>query len=399
MLTIKILWHSNSPWSATGYGQQTAIQTVLLQKDGHQVAISAFWGLNGRLLDWNGMPVYPAGPDYGDAWLPGYAAHWGDGDPLSVQVITLMDVWVLKSPLLNKLNLACWCPIDHDPMSVIVEEFFKRTSNAVPIAMSRFGEAKFHEKDIDCLYVPHSIDTEVMRPYPQADIREANGLPKDAFIVGMVANNKGNAPPRKAFPQVFEAFAKFKQKHSDAFLYLHSDAKNNRDGLDLEYLAQYMGIPSDSFTFTPPLPMQLGIEQPIMAAMYSSFDVLAAPSYGEGFGIPIIEAQACGVPVIVNDFSAMPELVGDGWLTEGERWWDMSQGSWFKAARVASILDCLEQAYEQRGGGSELARSFALNYDANTVYQEHWVPVLASLEERMQQRLLIPGLKPKEKAA
>jgi glycosyltransferase involved in cell wall biosynthesis len=46
-----------------------------------------------------------------------------------------------------------------------------------------------------------------------------------------------------------------------------------------------------------------------MAMMYNAADVFLSPSKGEGFGIPIIEAQACGAPVIVTDFSSMPELV------------------------------------------------------------------------------------------
>jgi glycosyltransferase involved in cell wall biosynthesis len=365
--------------------------SLLLKDAGHDVAISAFWGLGGTKMEWNDMPVYPAGPDYGDTWIAPYAAHFGEGDPLSVQVITLMDVWTLKNPVLAQLNLAAWCPVDHDPLSPIVHEFFRR-SHGTPIAMSRFGEQAFRDAGLDPLYAPHAVDTEVFGPFPQAEIREANGLPADAFIVGMVANNKGNAPPRKAFPQVFEAFAEFHKRHDDAFLYVHSDPENIRDGLNLLALAEKTGVPPKRLSFTPPIAMQLGMNQSLMAGLYSSLDVLACPSYGEGFGIPIVEAQSCGVPVIVNDWTAMPELVGHGWITEGERWWDMSQGSWFKHATTSSILDCLEQAYLERGGGSEKAREFALGYDVRTVFEEHWKPILATLEERMGERGQMPAV-------
>jgi glycosyltransferase involved in cell wall biosynthesis len=252
--------------------------------------------------------------------------------------------------------------------------------------MSKFGVEKFAEKDMEALYAPHGIDTDVYRPYSQAECREGMGLPADAFVIGMVANNQGNSPPRKAFPQVMEAFKIFQARHDDAFLYMHSRPNVPSDGLNLPFMAKHMGLPENVMGFTPEFAMQVGIEQDRMAMMYSSFDVLACPSYGEGFGIPIVEAQSCGVPVVVNNWTAMPELVGDGWVCDGEPWWNMSQGSYFKAPTVSSILDCFEQAYKQRGGGSVKAREFALDYDARKVYQEHWVPILADLEGRSAEK-------------
>jgi glycosyltransferase involved in cell wall biosynthesis len=47
-----------------------------------------------------------------------------------------------------------------------------------------------------------------------------------------------------------------------------------------------------------------------LAALYSTADVLAMPSAYEGFGIPVIEAMACGTPVICSDGGALPEVAG-----------------------------------------------------------------------------------------
>lgn len=380
----RFLWHSNAPWGPTGYSQQTAVFCDLLAGDGYDVAISAFWGLSGKKLDWGGMPVYPSGPDYGDTWLPFYAADWGGAE---CQVITLQDIWKLENPNLSLLNIAHWCPVDHDPLPPIVKATFDRT-HGTPIAMSKFGREKMEEAGLEgVLYSPHGIDTDKFRPHPQAEIREAVGLPADAFIVGMVANNVGNAPPRKAYPQVFEAFAAFAKKHDDAHLYVHCEAVNLVNGMNLPVLAEVVGVPDGRLRFTPPLALQLGIPQERMGELYSCFDVLVAPSYGEGFGIPIVEAQSCGVPVIVNNWTAMPELCGDGWLVDGEPWYDMSQGSYFKHARTSDILDALEQAYERRGGGSVKAREFALEYDARAVYDKHWRgEIIPALEQRMAER-------------
>ena len=49
---MRILFSSNSPFVATGYGQQCAIATQRLTSLGHDVAILAFYGLEGSMVDW-----------------------------------------------------------------------------------------------------------------------------------------------------------------------------------------------------------------------------------------------------------------------------------------------------------------------------------------------------------
>jgi len=54
-----------------------------------------------------------------------------------------------------------------------------------------------------------------------------------------------------------------------------------------------------------------GIDDPTLAALMNSCDVLVQPSLAEGFGLPVVEAMACGLPVVVSDGGALPEVVGD----------------------------------------------------------------------------------------
>jgi len=381
---MKILLHSNAPWAGSGYGQQCAQYAVLFREAGHDVAISTNWGLQGAGLNWDGIKVYPGDNAWGNKTLPIVAAHHGGGDASVVQVITLLDVHVLKQARLGDLNIASWCPVDHDPCPVRVADYFRRT-RAVPIAMSRFGEQALADVGQEPYYVPHGVDTDVFCPHEdRLAAREAMQVPADAFVIGMVARNQGSSPCRKAFPQVFSAFASFRSRHDDAYLYLHTDMYGFEDGINLFAMADAYGIPKGSYSWTHQGNVELGlVEPPELAALYNAFDVLANPSFGEGFGIPIVEAQACGTPVIVTNHTAMPELCGAGWVVGGPRLYDPSQGAFWRMPSEAEILDAMEAAYQTAGALREQARAFALPYDSQLVMADHWQPVLEALEERM----------------
>lgn len=378
---MRILWHSGAPWVPTGYGNQTALFTPRIRDAGHDVAISAMWGLNGSALGWEGMQVFPSDEQWGNILLPHLAKkHKAD------LVITLMDVWVLQNvEAFRQMNLACWVPVDHQPCPPNVALFFKATG-ARPIAMSRFGEQMLKDEGLDPLYVPHGVDTQVFAPltHDRGEVRRSMGLPEDAFIVGMVANNHGHTPPRKAFPQAVMAFAAFRETHPDALLYLHSEITGQRSGansgVNLAALCEQMGVPASSVGFAPQVEMEIGIPAESMAAIYGCMDVLLNPSYGEGFGIPIVEAQACGTPVIVTDWTSMPELCGAGWKVAGEPWWDPQHGAFFMAPFVGDIIAALEDSYDKAAGLREVAREFALGYDADHVMETYWKPVLAELD-------------------
>jgi glycosyltransferase involved in cell wall biosynthesis len=376
---MKIAWYSNAPWAGTGYGQQTDIFTELLTANGHDVAILANYGLNGAPRGWKGMPVYPGGYDMwaNDVLSLHSRHHFNESNGL---ILTLCDVWVIKNPALKQMPLASWVPIDHTPIPPKVAQFFAEY-NSHPIAMSKFGLAELQNLGFDASYVPHGIDTDVFRPVTEIggrSVREVLGLPDDAFVVGMNAANKGSQKIRKSFPQVFLAFAMFRKKRPDAILYLHTEKFGHSAGVDLIRLAQACGVPEDSIMYTDQYAYRMGLKPEMLAAMYSAFDVLASPSMGEGFGIPVVEAQACGVPVIVSDATAQPELCGSGWTVGGVPDWDEAQASWFHLPDVFEIAAAMDEAYEGQGD-REKARQFALGYHHTTVYEDHWVPTLERL--------------------
>lgn len=391
---MKILLHSNSANVKTGYGVQVALLAERLINDGHQVAISATYGAPAGcgMTYWTTasgvqVPVYPSWfMVSGDDVIAAHAKQFFGAD--EGWIIPLLDVWSLTSPQLPSFNVAAWAPVDHDPVPQMVVDFFDR-SKARCIAMTRHGFAEFDRAGLNPAYIPLAVDTVTYRPTftTTIDGRQVNGrqfldLPEDAFVVGMVGMNK-DPNDRKGFAEAFQAFAQFAKRRKNAILHVHTEKSGTGGGLNLPELAKMAGIPDDAIRFTNQYAYMIGFPPNLMALMYTAFDVLLAPSRGEGFCVPLIEAQACGVPVIASNFTAQAELVGAGWTVGGQRWWDGPSRSWYQTANVFEINRALDKAYEADLEALQTdAINFAVGYDADTVYGTYWRPYLATLDTR-----------------
>lgn len=386
---ISGLWLSNAPWAATGYGTQTAQVVSRMKNDGHNIAVAANYGLEATNTDWNGVEVYPKGFDpYSNDVVAAYYADWTRQHPNGKPYLfTLYDTWVFKAPAFDELPTASWVPIDHLPVPSEVAKFCSKP-NVRPIAMSKYGASQLTRAGIDNVYIPHAIETDVMKPTKSLQmangVRNSNqlmGIDAGKFIVGIVNANKGISPNRKAFGEQLLAFSIFAENKPDAILYLHTDRHGAMGGINFDTLAKACGLTPEQYVFVNQYQNRMGIPNDVLACIYTGLDVLLAPTYGEGFGITVIDAQACGTPVIVNNFTAQPELVGDGWIVNGQPLWDAAQSAWFNVPNVQDIVRSLEAAYERKGAGkSDQARKFVVdNYDADTVYADMWQPFLGAL--------------------
>jgi glycosyltransferase involved in cell wall biosynthesis len=369
----------------TGYGVQALLLAERLKRDGHDVAALSNFGLEGGIstLETKRGKIahYPRGYTlYSGDVLKLHHEHFLAGREIPNAILTLYDAWVYNEvPNLDKLKFWSWTPVDHITVPPKVLAWAKKP-NVKTIAMSPFGQTQFELLGVDSTYIPHAIDTSVYKPTDNINgvgLREYMGVPEDAFLVGMVAANKANGSiHRKAFGENLLAFAIYRKENPNAYLYIHSDPSRIFGGFDLGNLMKAVGLPIDSVLFPDPVKLRYGYSQQEMAGIYSALDVLLHASYGEGFGVPAIEAAACGTRVIGSNWAATPDLVAeDSWLVEGQPFWDESQQSFFMIPLIPSIVKALKEANENRGH-SDKAVEFAKQFDADTVWREYWQPFI-----------------------
>jgi glycosyltransferase involved in cell wall biosynthesis len=239
------------------------------------------------------------------------------------------------------------------------------------------------KKGIACEYAPHSIDTKVFKPTNEIQgqpVRDYMGT-EGKFVIGVVAANKASGlVHRKAYSEVLMAFSIFHKDHPNSVLYLHTEPLGQQGGWNLINLAQALDIPKDAILFPPFLDYKYGIPQTDLAALYTGMDVLLAQSYGGGFEVPIIEAQACGTRVIGTSWTAPKDLVADdGWLTEGIPQWDAGQDAFWQIPSIPSIVAALEEAYKAPRNRSQISIDFAAQFDSDTIWDKYWVPIFKKL--------------------
>lgn len=384
---MKITLVSNAPGVGSGYGQQIELLVHRLMADQHDVAVASNYGIDGRVVEQDGYRLYPRGIDkYGISLAPAqHAHHMSPARPGEGWMLVLYDAWPLDSwgdNIWSEIPIAGWYPVDHVPVPPEVVQVAKKTR--LVIAMSRYGQDQFGKMGIEARYVPHSIDTDIYHPDARltVPVRKQLNIPDEAFLIGIVAANIGSTPPRKGWGEMFFALGKFMREHDDAYLYVHT-FKRGINGVPLNVLEQASGIPPERIRYVDQFAYMNGlIDQRGMAAIYRAMDIHLLASYGEGFGIPVIEASATGTPSIVSDGSAQKELVGAGWPVAVEPFWNQNSGAWFHRPSVGSIYARLGEAYADRGNQERraAARRFAEEYEVGLVYDRYWRPVLAEME-------------------
>jgi glycosyltransferase involved in cell wall biosynthesis len=356
-----------------------------LKAAGYELSILAYYGHQGSPIDWNGIPIYggSGGHPFGQDIMRAHAENFH-----ADIIISNMDAWVVEPKLMFEKKWIAWFPVDSDPCPPLVIEKVKQAFHR--IVWTEHAKKSVDAAGLDYDYIPYGVDLDIFAPGDKIAAKTTANFPLDKFIVGMVAMNKGY-PPRKAFYQNIEAFKKFHDKHPDSLLYIHTldGSRPNGEAIDLVGYCKSLDLKmSEDVRFADQYSYAIGYPEQAMNTLYNSMDVHLLVSMGEGFGMPQLEAQACGVPVICGDWTAMSELCFSGWKVDkkdADRLWTL-QNSYQYTPRVDAIVDKLEAAYQMRGNTdySKRARAGAQKYDINKIIQNNWIPTLKKIEEKLK---------------
>jgi len=381
---VKCLISANSPHVSSGYGVPIKYLIPYLKNEGHTVAVQAFYGVQGNTLNYGDVVLYPAqGKRYGLDCISAQAKHFG-----ADLVITLMDNWVYPNDYNTLFDAPwlSWFPVDGEPAP---EKSVKMAEAAdYPAVFSRHGVQTMFSAGVEVEYLPYAVDCDIFKPGNRHEARRELGIPLDVYLVITVAANKGY-PARKAWPELLLGFKAFSDMHPEAQLYLHTRMNPISDmGIIFGPLIKDIGL-EGKVSFADQDAMAVGFKNEDLVTLYQAADVMLLPSMGEGFGLPIAEAQACGCPVITQSCSSMPELTINGIsFKRGQKFWVPILNYWWHTPEVWRITDSLEKVFwrqdkvkaEKR---DEAIRHFYNEYHWPNVFQRHWKPLLERIESEL----------------
>lgn len=142
--------------------------------------------------------------------------------------------------------------------------------------------------------IPNGIDTRAYCPRPKAACRTSLGLPPEACVLLFVAGTATN--PRKGFDYLHSALQRVARTEQSSRLLILTVGRHT------------------PFRTTPPEHVHLGVatNDLFLAQIYSASDALVIPSLQDNLPNTVLEAMACGTPVIGFDTGGIPDMVRHG---------------------------------------------------------------------------------------
>ncbi|MCH7534177.1 MAG: glycosyltransferase family 4 protein [Bacteroidetes bacterium] len=228
--------------------------------------------------------------------------------------IILLDTFMLHGPNGWFLNIDTspartyfWYPSDGGGgMPVGCHRILQKVEE--PVAMARFGQKQVKDYyNIDTKHIPHGVDSKRFYRLPEEDRNrlKAKYNLSGKFVIGVVARNQ----PRKHLDKTIKTMYLLKDKIPNAVLFLHMDPNDPAGVFYLPNLISRYNL-ENRVIFSGMSALE-GIPYEQMNEIYNVMDCFFLSTSGEGFGIPIIEAMSCEVPVVMTDYTTCQELVKD----------------------------------------------------------------------------------------
>ena len=390
-----ILWVADGPMVGSGYGIQTALTCHEFKKNGVPLGIIARGGIEEHVPFWEGIPCFPK---LGHPW--GYDVIPARMQDIGAEVCIALHDLVVANPqriLERGVRWAPWAPVDTEPISPVTFEKLRVAWD--PMTYSQFGVAEAKAHGLDLSYIPHVLDP-AFTPGDKAKAREEHfegRIPNDAFLFTLVGANKSGNHNRKGIIPALQAFAQIAAERDDVHLYLHTIKDPIREGvLDLNPICRILGINPERITFAEVMRLGSGeIGSEDVANIYRASDCVLTPGTMEGFCLPIIEAHACGTPVVGGAWQAMRELYVEDYdytvgIEESEAYWNDGLKSWLQLIHVDALVREMTNAMDNprpKVKAGQVAAATRETYAPANVFEKYWKPKLNEWRERIDTEL------------
>ncbi len=149
--------------------------------------------------------------------------------------------------------------------------------------------------------VPNGVDHDKYEPVPDARQLLASRYPLPGGPGARYLLHVGSEAPRKNVGGLLRAMAALRNRLPDVYLLRVGDPGGCRFREETLRITGELGL-AGRVAFCGPVP------EADLPLFYSAADVCVVPSFLEGFGLPVVEAQACGAPVVASDIPALREV-------------------------------------------------------------------------------------------
>ncbi len=339
----RILWVSDTPRASSGLARVSReILTRVAQAGTFEVACYACFDETVP-EDLRELPfrVIPGDHSYGRETLPEILQEVKPDVLVTCGDLWMME-WLAVWPEKEGVQWVAYCMPDGRGLPEVWRWVLSRADRTVVCSKFGFtllGAALFRGQ---IHFIPFGVDPDVFRPLEHRDRLRADAELEDKFVVGCVARNQF----RKQIPLLVRAFARFASQRDNALLYLHTDPLDGAGSNLIDLIVRY-GI-AEKVRITGGAKVTEGVSDEALCRFYNLLDVFVLPTMGEGFGLPILEAMACGLPVLATDCSAVTELVREhGKLIRVKEWLNVGPYNVELAvADVGHLVELLEQLHE-----------------------------------------------------